>query len=55
MCDSCEGSRLKREALYFKIDDKNILELKDGSGFFTLKINKDELEILRNIVKVNNN
>ena len=30
--------------------EKNILELKDGSGFFTLKINKEELEILRNIV-----
>ena len=27
-----------------KMSDKNILELKDGSGFFTLKINKDELE-----------
>ena len=33
-----------------KMRDKNILELKDGSGFFTLKINKDELKILRNIV-----
>ena len=33
-----------------KMKDKNILELKDGRGFFTLKINKEELEILRNIV-----
>ena len=39
-----------------KMSDKNILELKDGSYFFTLKINMDELEILEtlslNIFKV---
>lgn len=27
VCDRCEGSRLKRSALYFKIDDKNIADL----------------------------
>ncbi len=26
-CDTCEGTRLKKEALYFKIDNKNIAEL----------------------------
>ncbi len=26
-CDSCEGTRLKKQALYFKIDKKNIAEL----------------------------
>lgn len=26
-CNSCNGSRLKKEALYFKIDNKNIAEL----------------------------
>lgn len=27
VCDECNGSRLKKEALFFKIDDKNISEL----------------------------
>ncbi|MCS7003702.1 MAG: excinuclease ABC subunit UvrA [Cytophagales bacterium] len=27
VCPTCQGSRLKKEALYFKIDDKNIAEL----------------------------
>lgn len=26
-CPTCEGARLKKEALYFKVDDKNIAEL----------------------------
>lgn len=26
-CDVCEGSRLKKESLYFKVNDKNIAEL----------------------------
>ena len=26
-CDSCEGSRLKKESLWFKVDNKNIAEL----------------------------
>jgi excinuclease ABC subunit A len=26
-CDSCNGTRLKKEALYFKVDNKNIAEL----------------------------
>ncbi|MEN8928479.1 MAG: excinuclease ABC subunit UvrA, partial [Flavobacteriales bacterium] len=28
-CSSCEGTRLKKEALYFKINEKNIFELAD--------------------------
>lgn len=28
-CSSCKGTRLKKEALYFKINDKNIFELAD--------------------------
>jgi len=28
-CPSCNGSRLKREALYFKIDDKSIAEISE--------------------------
>lgn len=28
-CSLCEGTRLKKEALYFKIDDKNISELSE--------------------------
>jgi excinuclease ABC subunit A len=28
-CPSCSGSRLKKEALYFKIDDKNIADIAD--------------------------
>lgn len=28
-CPSCNGSRLKKEALYFKIDDKNIADIAD--------------------------
>lgn len=28
-CSVCEGTRLKKEALYFKIDDKNIAELSE--------------------------
>jgi excinuclease ABC subunit A len=26
-CDSCNGTRLKKQALYFKVDNKNIAEL----------------------------
>ena len=28
-CPVCEGSRLKKEALFFKINEKNIVELCD--------------------------
>lgn len=28
-CETCEGTRLKKEALYFKIDNKNIAELSE--------------------------
>lgn len=28
-CDSCEGTRLKKESLWFKVDNKNIAELSD--------------------------
>ena len=30
-CPTCEGTRLKKESLYFKIDDKNIAELSQHS------------------------
>ncbi|MDT8412703.1 MAG: excinuclease ABC subunit UvrA [Vicingaceae bacterium] len=44
-CQDCGGSRLKKEALYFKIDDKNIGEIatKDLSelGKWTAKIDKN--------------
>ena len=38
-CDNCQGSRLNKEALYFRIDDKNInelvnLEIKDLANWF---------------------
>ena len=32
-CPVCEGSRLKKEALYFKINEKNIAEL-SSYGYF---------------------
>ena len=59
LCDSCEGSRLKREALYFKIDDKNInevvnLEIKDlGIWFKNLpsKLNDKQKIIAKEIIK----
>ena len=59
LCDSCEGSRLKREALYFKIDDKNIneivnLEIKDlGIWFKNLpsKLNDKQKIISEEIIK----
>ena len=27
VCNSCEGTRLKKESLWFKVDEKNIAEL----------------------------
>ena len=59
LCDSCEGSRLKKEALYFKIDDKNInevvnLEIKDlGIWFKNLpsKLNDKQKIIAKEIIK----
>jgi len=29
ICDTCNGSRLKKESLWFKVDEKNIAELSD--------------------------
>ena len=59
LCDSCKGSRLKKEALYFKIDDKNIneivnLEIKDlGIWFKNLpsKLNDKQKIISEEIIK----
>lgn len=58
-CPTCEGTRLKKESLYFKIDDKNIAELANMdiaelSNFFeglekTLEGN--QLKIAEEIIK----
>ena len=58
-CDSCNGSRLKKESLYFKIDNKNIndivnLEIKELQKWFIglpKKLNKKQLIISNEIVK----
>ncbi len=42
-CAECEGSRLRKESLYFKINDKNIAELA-AKDIVDLKIWFDELE-----------
>jgi len=42
-CPVCEGSRLKKEALYFKIEDKNIHDL-GGMDISDLTVWFDELE-----------
>ena len=59
ICDECEGCRLKKEALYFKIDGKNInevvnLEIKDlGIWFKNLpsKLNQKQNIISSEIIK----
>ena len=28
-CETCNGARLKKESLWFKVDEKNIAELSD--------------------------
>ena len=59
LCESCQGSRLKNEALQFKIDDKNIneivnLEIKDLSKWFknlNTKLSKKQKIISSEIIK----
>ena len=59
LCDSCGGARLKKETLYFKIDNKNInevvnLEIKDlGIWFKNLpsKLNDKQKIISEEIIK----
>ena len=59
LCESCQGSRLKKEALHFKIDDKNIneivnLEIKDLSKWFKQlpeKLNMKQKIISSEIIK----
>ena len=59
LCESCQGSRLKKEALQFKIDNKNIneivnLEIKDLSKWFKQlppKLSKKQKLISSEIVK----
>lgn len=58
-CSSCKGTRLKKEALYFKINDKNIFELADMdiSDLVTWlegiekKLTKNQLKIGKEIIK----
>ena len=57
-CDECEGSRLKNEVNFFKIDKKNIIEISDMdlkvlyNWFSKLsgKLSKKELEISNEII-----
>ena len=59
LCESCQGSRLKKEALQFKIDNKNIneivnLEIKDLSKWFknlNTKLSKKQKVISSEIIK----
>ena len=58
-CSECEGSRLKKESLYFKIGDKNIgdvvnMDLELLQKWFVnipKKLNKNQTEIAREILK----
>ena len=59
LCETCHGSRLKKEALQFKIDNKNIneivnLEIKDLSKWFknlNTKLSKKQKVISSEIIK----
>ena len=58
-CPKCEGSRLKKEALYFKIDDKNIAEIASlnleevfqWSSTLLNKLNKNQQLIATEVLK----
>jgi excinuclease ABC subunit A len=58
-CSSCEGTRLKKEALYFKIDGKNISELsemdiiylKEWFNNIEKRLNKTQNTIAKEILK----
>lgn len=63
VCPSCEGSRVKKEARYFKIDEKNIgeltqMDIDDLALFFEnlpSKLSKSEMIIGKEIIKEINN
>jgi excinuclease ABC subunit A len=58
-CEICEGTRLKKEALYFKIDGKNISELSEmdinilGDWFKNIekRLNKSQNVIAKEVLK----
>ena len=58
-CSHCQGSRLRKESLYFKVHDKNIAELSDmdisdlASWFHTLpeKLSEKQFRIAEEILK----
>ena len=56
-CPTCQGARLKKEALFVRINDKNIcdltaLSIKDALAFFeTISLTEKEAEIARRILK----
>ncbi len=58
-CPSCEGARLKKEALYFKLDEKNIyqlasMDIKDLAIWFETietKLSSDQKKIGKEIIK----
>lgn len=58
-CPTCSGARLKKESLFFKVDDKNIAELSnlslaDLQGWFTgveKRLNKKQNLIAKDILK----
>ncbi|WP_121668035.1 excinuclease ABC subunit UvrA [Mesonia aquimarina] len=59
ICPSCEGSRLQKESLYFKINEENIaelaqkdiLELSDWFDGLEKKLSKNQWKIAEEIVK----
>ena len=58
-CETCEGARLKKEALWFKVDDKNIAEISNWNlnklGEWAAKLpkrlNKKQQTIAKEILK----
>ncbi len=58
-CDVCEGTRLKKDALWFKVDDKNIaeinkLDINDAQEWFagiSKKLNAKKKKIAKEILK----
>lgn len=52
-CPTCEGARLREEALFFKLDDKNIAEISNwGINQFDEWINSLEKKISKTQVKI---
>ena len=60
LCNICNGSRLRREAYYVKIDNKNLpdilkMSISELEVFFkTIKLNKIDSEISNRIAQINN-